>query len=66
MPVLKVLANINKKRRDICLRHGPTVWKCKPIPNRTFELPFWAFDYLFRYRYVLALEVKKFRLRKAP
>ena len=24
MPILKVLANINKKRRDICLRHGPT------------------------------------------
>ncbi len=61
---IKDLANNFIKRRDSC------------IPNRKFELPYSSLFFLtYLYfvpttfsssRYVLALEVKKFKLRKAP
>ncbi len=42
----KDLTNNFINRRDGCLRHGPAVWKCKPIPNRKFELPYSSLFFL--------------------
>ncbi len=67
--IIKDLAKNFIIKKDSWLRHGPAVWKCKPIPNRRFKLPYSSLffqTYLYfvpttisSSRYVLALEVKK-------